>query len=742
MGTSILKDFLIMAWPMNAGHIQIEVLVERLANVFMDMGYSDEDFGGSRVCRVAFAVRRGGQAESCRATDVRARSVNCRSTGLPARIDSDRPEGESVLTATARPIPDWDLEQLEVILDDPESWQLVVAGPGAGKSAVACQRVASLVDDGVQPSRILLISFTRTAAAELRERIVSYAMARESARAVRISTIDSHAWSLRAGFDDKPFETSLADNSYELSIAQAVDLFRNDNPDLLDFMDRVEHLIIDEAQDVVGIRADLVIEILRSLSEECGVTILADPAQAIYGFTSDNRENTEHEASLLDQLERNSPRKLVPRQLTHVYRIQNHDLLKVFYQTRDEVERVAGDTGDVDRIVSTIHDTALHNLGSTSHKEVAKYLADHGSDSFLVLFRRRVDVLLASSYCTSYGVQHRLRMAGVPTMVHPWIGWMFAEFGKPLVTRREFDVLWDQRAAVSPTPFEGEDKDKAWTVLRQLAAGGRNNVVDLTYLRKLVSRTHPPIELSLPNLGMTGPILGTIHASKGREADSVALVCPAVRRRSESDSRAEEREEGRVYYVGATRARETLITASNGGSGARYMESGRIYRRLRSNGKQPPRIHFEVGRDGDIDRLAHLGWTTTGEIQRVLAESVHLTLPLRAICRPTHDFKFRLVLEPETARITTKAIEIAQLGQAFHYDLHELWSKVDTADQFRPGDYMEHIHLVGVTTVALSDSEKESIGPPHSNSGFALAPVIKGLTVVQFLYRKKRYVRW
>ena len=64
------------------------------------------------------------------------------------------------MTSSARPTPNWDLEQLEVILDDSASWQLVIAGPGAGKSAVACQRIASLVDDGIQPSRIHLVSFT------------------------------------------------------------------------------------------------------------------------------------------------------------------------------------------------------------------------------------------------------------------------------------------------------------------------------------------------------------------------------------------------------------------------------------------------------------------------------------------------------------------------------------------------------------------------------------------------------
>src|SRR5438034_3931498 len=115
-------------------------------------------------------------------------------------------------------LPDWDLEQLEVIMDDPASWQLVEAGPGTGKSAVACQRVAFLVDEGVPPSRILLVSFTRTAVAELRDRIVTYAIAGDRARNVRISTVDSHAWSLRVGFEEESLPRILGDGSYELSI--------------------------------------------------------------------------------------------------------------------------------------------------------------------------------------------------------------------------------------------------------------------------------------------------------------------------------------------------------------------------------------------------------------------------------------------------------------------------------------------------------------------------------------------
>ena len=499
--------------------------------------------------------------------------------------------------------PDWDLEQLEVILDDPASWQFVVAGPGAGKSAVACQRIASLVDDGIPPSRILLVSFTRTAVAELRDRIVSYAMAGDMARGVRITTIDSHAWSLRAGFEDEGIPNTFGDGSYDVSVRRAVELFRDEHPDLLDFMSRVEHLIIDEAQDVVGVRADLILEMLWSLSDDCGVTILADPAQAIYGFTSDDQEETEESGPLLHRLDTESPRALKSRELRNIYRIRNQRLLDVFRQTRDEVEHPNGGDQHVERVVAIIQDTSVESLGTASHEAIAEHLATLEEESLLVLFRRRADVLIASSYCSSKGVQHRLRMSGLPLVVRPWVGWLFSEFEKALISRQEFETLWAQRLNISAAPFEGEQLESAWEMLRQLATGDRPEVVDLVYLRAILSRSRPPVEMCQPELGVAGPILGTIHASKGREADTVALVLPPDSYAGQFSSSDAALEEGRVYYVGATRARETLVTAHNRGQPVGRLDSGRVYRLLARRGGALPRVQVEIGREGDVDSL-------------------------------------------------------------------------------------------------------------------------------------------
>jgi DNA helicase-2/ATP-dependent DNA helicase PcrA len=48
---------------------------------------------------------------------------------------------------------------------------LIIAGAGTGKTSTLAHRVAQQVVSGVDPGKILLLTFTRRAAAELRRRV-------------------------------------------------------------------------------------------------------------------------------------------------------------------------------------------------------------------------------------------------------------------------------------------------------------------------------------------------------------------------------------------------------------------------------------------------------------------------------------------------------------------------------------------------------------------------------------------
>ena len=63
-------------------------------------------------------------------------------------------------------------------------------------------RITNLIDGGIEPSKIWLVSFTRTAVAELRDRISLFSDT-EAILGVKIATIDSRAWNARFGFREE-----------------------------------------------------------------------------------------------------------------------------------------------------------------------------------------------------------------------------------------------------------------------------------------------------------------------------------------------------------------------------------------------------------------------------------------------------------------------------------------------------------------------------------------------------------
>ena len=59
---------------------------------------------------------------------------------------------------------------------------LIVAGAGTGKTKTLVARVARILDDGADPSRILVLTFTRRAAAEMLQRVAATGSSRAAAR--------------------------------------------------------------------------------------------------------------------------------------------------------------------------------------------------------------------------------------------------------------------------------------------------------------------------------------------------------------------------------------------------------------------------------------------------------------------------------------------------------------------------------------------------------------------------------
>ena len=80
-------------------------------------------------------------------------------------------------------------EQLAAVTH-PAGPLMIVAGAGAGKTRVLCRRLAWLVDQGAEPSRVLGVTFTRQAAEELRLRAED--LLGRSHETLRVATL--HSW--------------------------------------------------------------------------------------------------------------------------------------------------------------------------------------------------------------------------------------------------------------------------------------------------------------------------------------------------------------------------------------------------------------------------------------------------------------------------------------------------------------------------------------------------------------------
>src|SRR5690606_33534862 len=83
----------------------------------------------------------------------------------------------------------WDRDQEVVVQADYKDRMIVYAGPGMGKTEVACARVSDLIDQNVEPANIWMLSFTRTAVKEITDRISGFAGHDLSSLGIKVATI-------------------------------------------------------------------------------------------------------------------------------------------------------------------------------------------------------------------------------------------------------------------------------------------------------------------------------------------------------------------------------------------------------------------------------------------------------------------------------------------------------------------------------------------------------------------------
>jgi hypothetical protein len=628
------------------------------------------------------------------------------------RLEQDQPAAEidgadlefeeQSIESTAK--EDWDSDQLRVIQANSDARLIVEAGPGTGKTAVACRRLAYLIsEEDIEPSNMWMISFTRTAVAEIRARLYSHVG--KASFAIRIATVDSHAWSIHSGHDPDARLTG----TYEENIARVIDLLKTDE-DVADELSQIEHVVIDEAQDLVGQRADLIEALLQRLPPDCGVTVFADEAQAIYGFSDDSTGR--HKASshgrgrsLLERLRQTKGLGFGTLSLQEIYRTSSPGLRKIFSELRKEVL-------DAQRHRHGLHAQTAQKIRDLADRSGLNWremkVADFSAED-LILFRTRAEVLAASQFCN---LPHRLRLSGYGATLPSWLALCFFDFVEPFLAERAFLDLWsarveDNKAAPEYGPAE------AWRRLLRVAGRGDGSI-EMQRLRRRLSQTRPPVELTTSEYGLVGPIVGTIHASKGREASKVILL---LSNGAEFDDIADEAEEARVLFVGATRAKTSFLVGEASESRAATLPSGRAY-----GWTAQRKTKIEIGRDGDISARGLVGRSELGpaeaeKAQGFLARASGVVTTYNLQADPDLGWRYRIVAGPDGPCVGV-------LTSKLNDDLWEIIRKRNQGNSHKPPRWLNYVRGQGCSTMVLAsdDSDLSVLHEPWASSGFLLAP--------------------
>ncbi len=426
--------------------------------------------------------------------------------------------------------------QKAIITASTEEKILVQAGPGTGKTYSLLKKLEYMVDEQrlIEADNILVLCFTRAAVQEIRERFqkgVEEGKYSDDLSRLEIRTFDSFATRILIAR-----ENDLAGKGYDERIEMAIKELQKD-PDIL--MD-MGHLIVDEIQDLVGVRARFVESLLCNQPEHCGFTLLGDSLQGIYDYQVRDCLKERSARELLQWVKSHFLGTIREIKLTGNYR-QRNKLNQLSQRARIKLE-TGEDQGFKDFLLS------IDNIPSVG-KDYNFLLPLSLEEKIGVLCRTNGEALKLSGFLRQRGINHLLVNQRGDAYLPTWVGKILSSDATSITRAQLVEMLVDN------VFWTEELKNSLYGVFHLMGQQKSDRVLDLHILkRQMASGARLPDEFY--EYGYDGNLfVSTIHRAKGREFDRVFLL-PPWKDRLEEDLF----EEAKVYYVGITRARKHLGT--------------------------------------------------------------------------------------------------------------------------------------------------------------------------------------
>ncbi len=471
--------------------------------------------------------------------------------------------------------------QERIVSENVEQNMLILAGPGAGKTRVVAHRVAFLLRvKRVKPQAILVLCFNRGAILGLRRRLRE--LVGEDMNGV--TTLTFHGMALR--LTGRSLADSGAAKSGEVDfgglIREAVALLKGEKEvlglgemparDLL--IGRFSHILVDEYQDIDGEQYEMVSLLAGKNLEEgerkLAILAVGDDDQNIYRFRGANVGYIRKFAE---------DYRAVPHYLVENYRSTGHIIAAANCLIANNLDRMKTDRP----IQINAARSGMPPGGNWQSRDpviggrVQQLLTADGGEQASVLLEElrrlmRLDSGFDLNSCAVLAREwkdlDRIRTVFERAEIPVSFSWGRSEAFPRLTRIREnaivLEYLRDNRTAmltvgslIAFLPKNGA-ADSLWQAnLRRLLEDFREETGDgpqpvpaiEEYLHESLSD-----QGRAKNLGR-GVFLSTVHSVKGLEFDHVFMLGDSWPERQGQEAE----EERRLYYVGMSRARQTLV---------------------------------------------------------------------------------------------------------------------------------------------------------------------------------------
>ncbi|MEU1869645.1 hypothetical protein RKD37_005690 [Streptomyces ambofaciens] len=607
-------------------------------------------------------------------------------------------------------------EQRAVVEQPWDARVLVTAGAGAGKTHTLVRRLDALCghedpDESLDAADILVLTFSRAAARELRERITRHG---DRARRVRAQTFD--AWAYGVLVQANP-DRDWATTTFDERIGAATEAVEEG---ALESGDSVppSHVVIDEVQDLLGDRRELVEALLDRYQDSCGFTVVGDAAQSVYGFQiEDPAERNDETGRFFEWLRHSYPDDLVELHLSENFRAVTPEA-RTALSHGPRLQRVR-DADEAATLYAELRDLLVdpaNTLADLTDEYTLQGLRDL-DDTCAVLTRDNRQALVVSRLLHENGVGHRLRRPLEERPVPYWVAELLRRTEATGLPEDRFCSLLEQ----IPLPHK-PNAGALWTLLRRATRSPGRTALDLDRLRRLVADGRFPDEAADPETARI--VVSTVHRAKGLEFDRVIVLTPptVAELQKQYGDEADLPAEARALYVAMTRVRQDLYhvrspelpiikRAGNRKSGRRFVGGWRSYDRF-----------GVVAEAGDVCRDNPPGHATDAVATQTYL--LHEVGPgQEVVLHKRHDLPVGETQSPPYA-LLHRGREIGEASELFRQELFRVQKVNRTWDPWWP----DEIHGLRIDTLqTVTGSVAAGANAGLGDRGVWIAPRITGI---------------